>query len=659
MPKDSLVNVIVTGANSGVGFGISQRILSQVSSQRATDVGGDGNHTSDDSISPFLHQARRRGLRLILACRSQLRAEGAIKVLQREYLDAHARTESSSTHITLQYEHCDLSSVQSSRAFAERIKSNYTSIASLICNAGGGTFSGIDWVGATVQMLSHPLAAVTYPTYKLQSHGATSSDNLGWVFQMNIFGHFIIARELTALLEAESRTQPTSILWMSSLEASKCAYDLEGDFDMQRHAYSYEASKYLTEALAIGLDEELRASHSSTRSVIVHPGVVWSSIFYEHLGVLLDLLMALAFYMARWCGSPHHCISAFLGALSTTHVLLNLDHIKAQPARYASCCDRWGHPYVVTQPSVVAQEGDLYEMVNLLLKPWLVALRIGYVPEHFSSPLLQLAERDGGATFVLVECPSGTGQIMSKLAAGEIDISIALTESLLAGRVRGNTTFELIGTYIESPLNWAVITAADSPYCSLSQLQGTTFGISRAGSGSQVMANVMALEKKWSEKPDFAIQGTFEALRGSVNDGSTSAFMWEWFTTLPYVKSGEVKFVGNQLTPWPSWSIVAGVHVDHTQATAFLDALDDAVRLFDKGRSDGSAVQYVHDTFGYDKDDVHKWLDGVTYSQNHLRVVSKSVVENTLNTLVDANVIEKQAEWDIASHVNTNVAKLE
>ena len=28
------------------------------------------------------------------------------------------------------------------------------------------------------------------------------------------------------------------------------------------------------------------------------------------------------------------------------------------------------------------------------------------VREHFSSPLLQLAEQDGGKTFVLVECPS-------------------------------------------------------------------------------------------------------------------------------------------------------------------------------------------------------------------------------------------------------------
>ncbi len=29
----------------------------------------------------------------------------------------------------------------------------------------------------------------------------------------------------------------------------------------------------------------------------------------------------------------------------------------------------------------------------------------------------------------------------------------------------------------------------------------------------------------------------------SVNDGSTSAFMWEWFTTKPFVDAGEARFV--------------------------------------------------------------------------------------------------------------------
>lgn len=35
-----------------------------------------------------------------------------------------------------------------------------------------------------------------------------------------------------------------------------------------------------------------------------------------------------------------------------------------------------------------------------------IANEIPPVREHFSSPLLQLSEEDGGKTFTLVECPS-------------------------------------------------------------------------------------------------------------------------------------------------------------------------------------------------------------------------------------------------------------
>ena len=283
---------------------------------------------------------------------------------------------------------------------------------------------------------------------------------------------------------------------------------------------------------------------------------------------------------------------------------------------------------------------------------------LNYYPRHFQSPLLQLAERDNGNTFVLVPCPSGTGQIMAAFANGEIDVSIALTESLLAGITKGQDSFKFIGTYIESPLNWAVITGVNAPYNSIADLEGTCFGISRAGSGSEVMANVMALEQQWKKQPTFQINDNFKKLRQSVNDGDTSAFMWEWFTTLPYVKSGEVKFIGNQLTPWPSWSIVAGVAVDSAKLRTFVDSLDHAVRQFDQGRQSGQAVDYVHKTFGYDKEDVQKWIQGVTYSQQHLSTVKKSVVTHTLDTLVNAHVIEKR-DWDMHTYINTDVAKLE
>lgn len=51
-------------------------------------------------------------------------------------------------------------------------------------------------------------------------------------------------------------------------------------------------------------------------------------------------------------------------------------------------------------------------------------LRVGWHREHFLSPLLQLAEKDAGSTFELVECPGGTGEMQVKLRDGEIDLCI-------------------------------------------------------------------------------------------------------------------------------------------------------------------------------------------------------------------------------------------
>lgn len=40
-----------------------------------------------------------------------------------------------------------------------------------------------------------------------------------------------------------------------------------------------------------------------------------------------------------------------------------------------------------------------------------------------------------------------------------------------------------------------------------------------------------------------AVNNDIRGLINSVNDGSTSAFMWEWFTTKPFADAGECRFV--------------------------------------------------------------------------------------------------------------------
>ena len=86
-------------------------------------------------------------------------------------------------------------------------------------------------------------------------------------------------------------------------------------------------------------------------------------------------------------------------------------------------------------------------------------------------------------------------------------------------------------------------------------------------SGSQTMAYVMALQQGWPTNElqfkgrcpcdhlaiDYvnslvpfgmhAVNNDIRGLIDSVNDGSTSAFMWEWFTTKPFVDAGECRFV--------------------------------------------------------------------------------------------------------------------
>ena len=284
---------------SGVGLGICKRILEQFSLVSPTD--------SNSQHSNLISNINARGLRLILACRSKDKATNAIHELKthlNEVLISRSSNENVNSFISLlelQFECLDLSSVESCKIFSDNLRSKYKSLSSIICNAGNGSFTGIDWISAIKQVVLHPVDGLTYPNYKLQSKGEKTDDNLGWVFQTNIFGHFVLIKELQSLLEAEFNNYGTqsSVLWMSSLEAGKFDYDIS-DFQLLNNDKSYECSKYLTEALAIGLNDYYSSRGLHITSYIVHPGVVWSSIFYQHLGWILDLCMAFAFYLVSY-----------------------------------------------------------------------------------------------------------------------------------------------------------------------------------------------------------------------------------------------------------------------------------------------------------------------------------------------------------------------
>ncbi|PWZ02595.1 hypothetical protein BCV70DRAFT_196836 [Testicularia cyperi] len=264
-------------------------------------------------------------------------------------------------------------------------------------------------------------------------------------------------------------------------------------------------------------------------------------------------------------------------------------------------------------------------------------LRVGYVPEHFAAPLLQLADsewQEGGQ---------------------KIDVAVALTEALITGIAKGRTDYKLVGSYVRTSLNWAVITGTSSfadKYQNIDDLQGGELGISRIGSGSQIMASVMALNKSWPPNElKFKVNDTFANLRAGVNGKSpyeSAAFMWEWYTTKPYADSGEIRFIGNVPTPWPSWTIAASNTVTGSSSVLphFLEKLQDSIRQFanPENRASGSCKSFILSHHDYDPKDVESWLETVRWAGESTPNPSSDVVpkvgQNTVTSTVSTQTIQ-------------------
>ncbi|KAL8827165.1 MAG: hypothetical protein Q9170_007123 [Blastenia crenularia] len=282
-------------------------------------------------------------------------------------------------------------------------------------------------------------------------------------------------------------------------------------------------------------------------------------------------------------------------------------------------------------------------------------LRIGFVPEHFSTPL-HFAQKYFSLSADLIPFPSGTGHMITSLRAGELDIAIGLTEgwiAALASPPPSNTTnnFKLVGTYVESPLCWAISTGISRhDVTSIEDLKGKVMGVSRIGSGSHIMGSVLAAREGWlwpGEKA-FGVKPlqTFERLRQAVNDEEADFFMWEYFTSKRYYNPAAspypIKKVGEIYTPWSSWKIVArDEFVGSSDLEEVLEKVNKGIRYF--GENGEEAVRYISQELDYEEEDAREWMKGVRFAED-VKGVKRGVVERTVDALKKAGVVGERGK---------------
>ena len=159
------------------------------------------------------------------------------------------------------------------------------------------------------------------------------------------------------------------------------------------------------------------------------------------------------------------------------------------------------------------------------------------------------------------------------------------------------------------------------------------------------MSFVLADQRGWlgpsSSNDPFEVVpiGDFAALRKAVNEGKADFFMWEHFTTRNFWENGEVKYVGDIETPWPSW-VIAARNTATSSMPEVMEKINKGIEHFKQHPEE--AIEYITSTMHYSKADAEEWMKTVRFPDD-VQGVPHSMVRNTIDILQKAGVLKDKS----------------
>ncbi len=273
-------------------------------------------------------------------------------------------------------------------------------------------------------------------------------------------------------------------------------------------------------------------------------------------------------------------------------------------------------------------------------------IRLGGVPEHFNLPI-HLAIEDGsfasrGVNLEWTTFKGGTGQMTKALRAGEVDACILLTEGIIKDIIAGSPT-KIISGYINTPLIWGIHTGAKNELSRHSDIYDKQYGISRFGSGSHLMAIVDAtFHDHKIDKEQFTIIKNLEGALTSLTELSTDVFYWEKYTTKPYVDSGQLRRVGEFVTPWPCFMIAATEEVLEREPESMIRMLRTIHDSCDRFMQSDENIALVEQRYGQRRKDVERWYHSTEWAIHGW--VSDKMLRSVVHNLKVAEIVDEAAQ---------------
>jgi ABC-type nitrate/sulfonate/bicarbonate transport system substrate-binding protein len=269
-------------------------------------------------------------------------------------------------------------------------------------------------------------------------------------------------------------------------------------------------------------------------------------------------------------------------------------------------------------------------------------LKVGGVPEHFNYPwYLTLKNKEYTQENINLrwqDFPGGTGDMCKALRTGEVDIAIVLTEGIIKEIAAGNPS-KIVQTFVKTPLVWGIHVSEKSAFKTIKDLEYATIAISRVGSGSHLMAIVNAVHQGWKvENLKFKEIGNLQGGIAALANGEADYFMWEHFTTKPFVDNGTFRRIGNCPTPWPCFVIAVSneaIANKYVEVKKVLDIINEQTSEF---KSLKNIDEILADRYEQKLEDIQKWLKITEWNDG--KPITKNLITRIQNKMVQFNVIE-------------------
>ncbi|UZD23235.1 ABC transporter substrate-binding protein [Algoriphagus halophytocola] len=270
-------------------------------------------------------------------------------------------------------------------------------------------------------------------------------------------------------------------------------------------------------------------------------------------------------------------------------------------------------------------------------------LRITGVPEHFNFPWKKvIAEQPFEKEGIHLEWRDesrGSGQMNKDLREDRTDLAIVLTESFLKDFESGNPS-KMIGLHVKSPLTWGIHLHGGSAVESLHEIKSPSFLISRMGSGSQLMAFVLAKREGWdAEQLDFKIVNNLPGALEAMRAAHPEMFLWEKFTTNPWVDSKEMKRIGEIPSPWPCFAMVASEKALEEFGQLIFKLRNKVYQAASRIQDSGASVLEIAEKYKLEPEDVNEWIAQTSWETQSQ--VSRKQLNDAMEVMVELGIIQQ------------------